>query len=81
MNVRVVKRDLYSMDMVVESTVLMLVTLGFVMAKDSKEYRRNTEQYLISFQHAKNMFNQGIISYEELTKIEEKLRKKILYQN
>lgn len=51
------------------------------MAKDSKEYRRNTEQYLISFQHAKNMFNQGIISYEELTKIEEKLRKKILYQN
>ena len=46
------------------------------MAKDSKEYRRNTEQYLISFQHAKNMFNQGIISYEELTKIEEKLRKK-----
>ena len=44
------------------------------MAKDSAGYRTNVEQYLVSFLQAKRMYELGIISNKELTKIEEKLR-------
>ena len=75
-NVLVVKRSLYFMVIKEESTAQCNAIRGLVMVKDSKAHRQNQEQYLISFLQAKRMNEMGIISNEDLIKIEEKLREK-----
>ena len=45
------------------------------------DYRRNLEKYLISFLHAKRMYDLGIISSDDLTKIDVNLRKKYSIKN
>ena len=59
-----------------ESTAQCNAIRGLVMVKDSKAHRQNQEQYLISFLQAKRMNEMGIISNDDLIKIEEKLREK-----